>query len=92
MLVALPMTTKLSGSIEGVITRRFQFQQHYFVSWFTGPVRKVLFEQSPSSAPGARADVCDAHGEIFGGGGNVGALPMTTKLSGKIEEVVTRRF
>ena len=61
MLAALPMTTNLSGKIEEVITRRLQSNVHQSFPSSTDPVRKVLFEQSPSSAlVGAMADVYDA--------------------------------
>jgi len=54
MLAALPLTTKLSGKIEEEITRRLQSQIDHFVPSSTDPVRKVLFEQSPSSALSVR--------------------------------------
>ena len=80
MLAALPMTTKLSGKIKEVITRRLQSNIHHFFPSSTDPVRKVLFEQSPSSASalGAMADVYDADG----GGAPVGGAGATPSMPG----------
>ena len=50
MLAALPLTTKVSGKIEQVITRKLQSDIDHFFPSSTDTARKVLFEQSPSSA------------------------------------------
>jgi hypothetical protein len=77
------MTTKVSVKIEGVITRRLQSKIHNFFPSSTDPVRKVLFEQSPSSALGAMADVYDADG----GGAPVKRGGLVQRHQGKGERV-----
>ena len=78
------MTTKLSGKIEEVITRRLQSKTHHFPPpSSTDPVRKVLFEQSPSSDQVLSADVYDADG----GGAPVKRGGLLQRHHGKGESV-----
>jgi hypothetical protein len=65
------------------MTRRFQFKIDHFPPSSTDPVRKVLFEQSPSSALGAMADACAADGGGGRGGGWCNAITARGEASMK---------
>ena len=66
-----------------MITRRFQSKIDHFPPSSTDPVRKVLFEQSLSSALGAMANVCDTDG----GGAPVKRGGLVQRHQGKGESV-----